>query len=323
MLINSLAAITLGYVLDMIFGDPKALIYPLNLMKIFVEKFKRIFRTIYATNVEAQTVAGTALLFTCAVIVGGGCGVLLFVCYKLSLLLGIFVEGIMCWSAISVRKINFSALEVMRKVKNHDLDGAKQKFVYLSQKNTKSMDLNDITKATVEYVAESISTKAVIPIFWMLIGGGTAGLLYRCINVMYDSFGRQTKYGSTLGKAVSAAQDFFGFIPSRFAALFLRFNCNFLKLDSKNAAVVYKRDRKNCRDANSGQTLSVCAGALDIFLGGNETRGNIVIRRPYYGNDYRPVNYMDIYWACQLFSGTVFLSVFFTAVIRTALFFIF
>ena len=43
----------------------------------------------------------------------------------------------------------------------------------------------------------------------------------------------------------------------------------FTGMDTKNAAKIYKRDRRNHASPNSAQTEAAMAGALDVQLAGN------------------------------------------------------
>lgn len=50
MLMNTLAALALGFALDMLLGDPKFLLYPQNLIKALVKKLDGVFRNSYKST---------------------------------------------------------------------------------------------------------------------------------------------------------------------------------------------------------------------------------------------------------------------------------
>lgn len=68
--------------------------------------------------------------------------------------------------------------------------------------------------------------------------------------------------------------------------------------------------------------LIVYAGALGIQLGSDEYYGGQLVRKPVIGRNLKPCEPNDIFWANQLLLGTSFYAMLFTAVIRTALFFL-
>ena len=58
MLINSLAALALGFALDMLLGDPEVVVYPQYFIKKLVAKLDKSFRNSYKNTPEAQRMAG-------------------------------------------------------------------------------------------------------------------------------------------------------------------------------------------------------------------------------------------------------------------------
>ena len=50
MLINSLAALALGFALDMLLGDPEVVVYPQYFIKKLVAKLDKSFRNSYKTT---------------------------------------------------------------------------------------------------------------------------------------------------------------------------------------------------------------------------------------------------------------------------------
>lgn len=322
MLINTLAALAMGYLLDLLFGDPKIFIYPQNLIKAFCIKLEKILRKAYSDTSEAQRVAGIMYFLVTVAIVGGVSAVLLMVCYKLWTVLGILVEGIMCWSAISIRSLRSSAAGVLRCVKAGNINGAQRRLKDISNRDVEDIDLDGAIKCAVETVSENTADWAVAPIFWIALLGGVGGLIYRSVNIMDNLVGYKTKEYKAFGGFSAKMDDIFTYIPARLAALLMRIDAAFLKLDSKNAKQVYKRDRRKNASPNSGQTQSVCAGALGIQLCGEEYYLGELVKKRAIGNDLKPVHPTDIYWANQLLNGTAFLGVAVTFIVRTALFFV-
>jgi adenosylcobinamide-phosphate synthase len=80
-----------------------------------------------------------------------------------------------------------------------------------------------------------------------------------------------------------------------------------LGMDSKNAYKIYKRDRYNHLSPNSAQTESVCAGALNISLGGGNYYGGILVSKQTIGDDDRPIEAEDIKKANNLMYLTSFI----------------
>ena len=88
------------------------------------------------------------------------------------------------------------------------------------------------------------------------------------------------------------------------AALFMIVSSFILKMDYVNAYKIYKRDRYNHKSPNSAQTESVCAGALNLMLGGNSYYGNILIEKPTIGDNNKEAEAEDILRANKLMYAT-------------------
>jgi adenosylcobinamide-phosphate synthase len=74
--------------------------------------------------------------------------------------------------------------------------------------------------------------------------------------------------------------------------------------DAKNAARIWRRDRRKHASPNSAQTESVCAGALHIQLAGNAYYFGKLYEKPFLGDPDRPVESADIARSCKLMYGT-------------------
>lgn len=322
MLINSLAALALGFALDMLLGDPEVVVYPQYFIKKLVSKLDKSFRNSYKNTPEAQRMAGLMMTVIVLLIVAAVALLLLFVGYKLNAALGIFLEGIMCWSALSVKSLKTAAGGVMRAARAGNLSSAQRKVKKVTFRDTDDMNIDAVIKSTVESVAENTTDWAVAPIFWSAIFGGLGGILYRTVNIIDNTVGYKTDTYINFGKFPAKLDDVLSFIPARIAALLMKMNVSYLHLDSKNASQVYKKDRRKSPSPNSAQTQSVCAGALGIQLGSDEYYGGQLVRKPVIGRNLKPCEPNDIFWANQLLLGTSFYAMLFTAVIRTALFFV-
>ena len=67
----------------------------------------------------------------------------------------------------------------------------------------------------------------------------------------------------------------------------------FVKMDVKNAAKIYRRDRRNHASPNSAQTEAAMAGALEVQLAGNAYYFGKLYEKPTIGDGIRPVEVED------------------------------
>ncbi|MBR1422314.1 MAG: cobalamin biosynthesis protein CobD [Ruminococcus sp.] len=322
MLMNSLSALALGFALDMLFGDPEIIIYPQRLVAALIKVLDKAFRHSYKNADDAQQMGGVMLVCAVMIIVGGLSGILTVVCYSVSNLLGIIFEGILCWSAISVRSLRLSSTGIMRAVKGDNLTGARRRLGQISSRDTDDLDMQSVIKGTVETVAEDTADMAVAPIFWCAILGGAAGFLCRTMNILDSTIGFKSDTYRHFGRAAAIVDDILVFIPARICALLMMLDSAFLGLSVKDAWKVYKKDKRHSPSPNTAQTQSVCAGALGLTLGGDIYRKGTLIKRHTIGFGDKEATSNDIFWVNQLLMGVSCIAVFITAVVRVTIFFI-
>ena len=93
-----------------------------------------------------------------------------------------------------------------------------------------------------------------------------------------------------------------------------------LGADGKNAAKIWKRDRRKHASPNSAQTESVCAGALDIRLAGDAYYFGELHKKEFIGDDIRTPESEDIRRANRLMYCTSVIVLIVSAVLRAAIF---
>jgi adenosylcobinamide-phosphate synthase len=72
------------------------------------------------------------------------------------------------------------------------------------------------------------------------------------------------------------------------------------RADAKNAAFIWRRDRKNHASPNAGQGEAAMAGALRLALGGGAYYGGVFEEKPVIGDAARKAEPQDIKKACVL-----------------------
>lgn len=321
-IMNSLCALTFGFALDMIIGDPKNMFYPAELIRRMVKKLENILKNAYLDSPDAQNMAGIMLVVMTLLICMGISFALLLLCYKLNVIVGIIAEGLLCWISISGRSMRHSLLGVFRAVRANNPDGARRYLRQITDRDVDHMDASDCAKCAVETASENAVDMLVGPIFWACLFGGPGAIFCRVINIMDNAVGFKDSENIHFGKAAAKLDDIVMFIPARLAAAFMRWDAAFLRLDKKNAQEIYMRDKRRLPSPNSGCTMAVAAGALDIQLGGDEIRNGILTKRQRIGDAIHPVSADEVFWISQLLTGTGSSALLFSVIMRVTAFLI-
>lgn len=309
-------SILLGFILDALFGDPYNMPHPVRLMGTMISRSETSFRKLR----KNERTAGTAMAVFISLIWLVIPAVLMFILYRINIFLGIISEGILCYYMLAARCLRDESMKVYKAAKNNDEQAARQAVSMIVGRDTKCLDMAGIIRAAVETVAENTSDGVTAPLFWMMIGGAPLACFYKAVNTMDSMIGYKNEKYIDFGRFAAKLDDILNYIPSRLTAVLMIISAYITGMDGKNAYRIWKRDRRNHASPNSAQTESVCAGALDVRLAGDAYYFGKLVKKPYIGDDIRPVEAEDIPRANRLMYCTAVLMLIISAGVRAVIF---
>ncbi|MBO4548358.1 MAG: cobalamin biosynthesis protein, partial [Abditibacteriota bacterium] len=166
--------------------------------------------------------------------------------------------------------------------------------------DTAALDAGGICRAAVETVAENTSDGVIAPLVWLFLFGAAGGFFYKSVNTMDSMLGYKNQKYLYFGRAAARLDDWVNYIPARLSALLMTACCPLCGLDAGNAWRIFRRDRYRHASPNSGQTESVCAGALGVRLAGDAFYGGELHKKEYIGDPLRDIEPKDIQRAGRL-----------------------
>lgn len=280
----------IGFILDSIIGDPYSLPHPIRAVGRLISYMEKFVQK-HFLNLKKGGIflALTVILISTAVPI-----VLLIICYKIHIIVGIIFESILCCYMIAARCLQKESMKVCNAAEKNDTEAARRAVSMIVGRDTAMLDLDGIVRAAVETVAENTSDGVTAPMFYMGIGGAAAVFFYKSVNTMDSMIGYKNEKYADMGWFAAKFDDLLNFIPSRLTALIMIAVSPFIKMDGRNAYRIWKRDRRNHSSPNSAQTESVCAGALHIRLAGDAWYFGKLHKKPYIGDDDRHIEPQDI-----------------------------
>ena len=309
--------IIIGFIIDLILGDPYKLPHPIRLIGKLISSLEKIMRRLMPKNEHAAGIVLAAIVLLLSSVIPAG---ILFLCYNVNIWLGAAVEGIMCYYLIAAKCLKNESMKVYKAIAGMDTEKARKAVSMIVGRDTDPLDDNGIIKAAVETVAENTSDGVTAPLFYMIFGGATAGFFYKAANTMDSMIGYKNEKYRDFGRFAARLDDVLNFIPSRLTALIMILSAFILGFDGRNAWKIWERDRFNHSSPNSAQTEAVCAGALNIKLAGDTYYFGQFYKKKTIGDDIRPVENEDICRANRLMYCTTVIMLIITAAVRAALF---
>ncbi|WP_310603342.1 adenosylcobinamide-phosphate synthase CbiB [Anaerosporobacter sp.] len=298
----------IGFILDLIIGDPHWLYHPIRLIGKLITYTEKMVRRCFPKTKSGERIAGIVLAIIVMFVSTGIPLGILVVCYKVNSYLGIVIESIFCYQLLATKSLKVESMKVYKELKTGDIEKARYAVSMIVGRDTKSLDAIGITKAAVETVAENTSDGSIAPLIAIIIGGAPLGFLYKSINTMDSMIGYKNEKYSNLGRFAAKLDDVVNYIPARFSAYMMIVSAFILRMDGKNAYKIYRRDRYKHASPNSAHTESVCAGALRIQLAGDAYYFGKLHKKEYIGDCLREVEIEDIVRANRLLYMCAILS---------------
>ena len=300
-------AIACGYVLDLIIGDPHWLYHPVRLIGKLISWLEGILLKEEYSQAKKYK-RGIVLAVLIPLITGIVTAGILAVCYYINIVLGCVVETIMCYQILAVKSLKTESMKVYYALKNEGIPQARQAVSMIVGRDTSQLDEHGFTRAAVETVAENTSDGVVAPLFYMMFFGAGGGFVYKAVNTMDSMIGYKNDKYLYFGRCAAKLDDVANYIPARLSGWLMVAASAFVKMDVKNAAKIYRRDRRNHASPYSAQTEAAMAGALEVQLAGNAYYFGKLYEKPTIGDGIRPVEVEDIRRSNRLLYATAILG---------------
>ena len=184
-----LFALLLGFLLDLLLGDPRWLPHPIRAIGALIAGLEKVLRKIFPKNRSGQLAGGVALVILVLVLSGGFTLLVLWLCGKVGLWLRFLAETILCFQLLATRSLKGESMKVYKALKAGDLEGARYAVSMIVGRDTQCLDEAGVARAAVETVAENASDGVIAPLIFLAIGGAPLGMVYKAVNTMDSMVG--------------------------------------------------------------------------------------------------------------------------------------
>ena len=296
-------SLLIGWLLDLIFGDPQKLPHP-------VVWFGKMIATC-----EHQYNKGTHRKLKGALI---AIGLILFVfalAWMLRKILGIFALFIFDGTREQVYQIPlllyiFDALAIffclagttlIREVRevflalDRSLDEGRRQVARIVGRDTSELSAQEVRTAALETLAENLSDGVIAPLFWLAILGTPGMLAYKMVNTLDSMIGYKTERYKDFGCWAAHIDDIANYIPARLTAFLMVLTTGRLGL----LRFVWKNGR-NHASPNSGYPEAALAAILDCRFGGPHYYFGELFDKPYIGTNDRLLTTADMKTAVRI-----------------------
>lgn len=274
-------ALLIGWVLDLLFGDPQRLPHPIvwfgriiafcehRLNKGSHRKLKGAF---VAVGLIAATF-GIGTIINC----------------KLSILNFVIVFYCLAGTTL-IREVR----EVFRAV-DRSLEEGRAQVARIVGRDTSELTAQEVRTAALETLAENLSDGVIAPLFWFMLLGTPGMLAYKMVNTLDSMIGYRTERYRDFGCWAAHIDDIANFIPARLTALLM-----IIVAAKPQLAGFVWRNGRNHASPNSGYPEAALAGILNCRFGGTHTYFGQVFEKPYIGENDRLLTTDDMKTAVRV-----------------------
>ncbi len=301
-----------GFILDSVIGDPYNIPHPIRLIGRLISGLEKAVRRRF----KNLRLGGALLALTVIAVSTALPLALLLVCYRVNIVLGAVAESVLCCYMLAARCLCRESMKVCRAAESGDIEEARRAVSMIVGRDTAVLDRDGIIRAAVETVAENTSDGVTAPLFYMGLGGAVGAFFYKSVNTMDSMIGYKNEKYADIGWFAAKLDDVLNFIPSRLTALLMAAAAPVLGLDGRGALRIWRRDRRKHASPNSAQTESACAGALHVRLAGDAWYFGKLHKKPYIGDNDRPIESGDIRRANRLMYGASVMMLVIAAALR-------
>lgn len=297
--------IAAAVVLDLILGDPHGWPHPVRWMGRAIEWFEPVCRGRWRNELIAGAIFAAGLIaFTWVVSF-----FLVKTAVGLHPLLGSLVEVVMICYCLSIRSLRDAAMEIFAMLKQDKVDTARTKLSLVVGRDVEGYQSAEISRATVETVAENFVDGILSPLFFVAIGGAPLGMAYKMVNTLDSMVGYKNDRYLRFGRSAARIDDAANYIPARLSviAICVAAGC----LSPHRGRCCFKTALSEGRrhsSPNAGYPEAAFAGALELRLGGPNYYHGRLVEKPFIGDRFGPAASHHIIEACHLMMVAALLS---------------
>jgi adenosylcobinamide-phosphate synthase len=204
------------------------------------------------------------------------------------------------WAVLGGTSLGREADLMARHLATGDLEAARSRLSHLCARDPSHLGEKELTRATVESVAENTGDAVVAPLLWGAIAGVPGLVGYRAVNTLDAMVGyRSARYGN-FGWAAARLDDLANLVPARMTGVLTVAAARAIGGCPQRAAGALVAGRRNHPSPNAGWCEAAAAGALDVRLGGTNTYGTQTEARPVLHPGGRKPEVADISRAVRL-----------------------
>ena len=172
---------------------------------------------------------------------------------------------------------------------DRSLEEGRRQVARIVGRDTSELSAQEVRTAALETLAENLSDGVIAPLFWFALLGTPGMLAYKMVNTLDSMIGYKTERYKDFGCWAAHIDDVANYIPARLTALLMILASGKLRL----LKFVWKNGPRHA-SPNSGYPEAALAGILNCRFGGPHYYFGQLFDKPYIGENERPLTTADM-----------------------------
>jgi adenosylcobinamide-phosphate synthase len=282
-------SLLIGWLLDLVLGDPAWLPHPVvgfGKMIAFGERHlnKGNHRMLKGAIMSIFLIV---LVFTIIWLIENQLSIIHYT-------LSIIFDAILIFYCLAGTTLIREVREVFCAV-DRSLDEGRKQVARIVGRDTSQLSAQEIRTAALETLAENLSDGVIAPLFWLVIGGVPAMVAYKMVNTLDSMIGYRTERYKDFGCWAAHIDDVANYIPARITALLM-----VIAAGKPQLLGFVWRNGRNHASPNSGYPEAALAGILDCRFGGPHYYFGELFDKPYIGENARELTTADMQKAVRI-----------------------
>ena len=301
-------AIVIGWVLDLIMGDPMGLPHPI------VWFGRAISYCEHRWNSGGHRKAKGAVV---ALVLVAGVFFLVAAIDQLMIRIGLLAvvafRSLVVFYGLAGTTLTREVRMVFEAV-DRSLDEGRKQVARIVGRDTGKLSAQEVRTAALETLAENLSDGVVAPLFWLAVGGVPAMMAYKMVNTLDSMVGYRTDRYRDFGCVAARLDDVANFIPARLTALLM------VAVSGKWGLMAFVRRFGPCHASpNSGYPEAALAGILNCRFGGPHDYFGQLFEKPFIGDNEKMLTTEDMRKAISINRRVEAVTVALTFIVRVLL----
>ena len=283
-----------AFLVDIVVGDPRSRMHPVVLVGNLISSLEKLLY--HEADTDNKKMVKGALLAAFVLVFAYHMAYLLV---QLSSqagnpLLDTMVQALILSFTISPRSLSEAGRELFQLLEDGNLEKARFKVGWIVGRDTDKLSPAEVTRATVETIAENTVDGVIAPLFFFAVGGVPLAVLYRAANTMDSMLGYKNDRYLFFGRVPARLDDILNYIPARISGVLFVLSAMLLGFDYRAAWRIMLRDARKHPSPNGGWAEASVAGALGIRLGGYNSYFGKQHFRAYMGDPLKELQQGNI-----------------------------